>query len=155
MNAQTDLTIYDQDRQPLLNIEFKAKWFSTAANTLFTLEKDLQKLLREPTSGMWFHILPAVDNSTVNKLFGAISKALVETMAKFINEIKQTELIFHLCVIKQRFSLHKHIIIDPENNTIENLKEQFYFSYRVNRSDLTEVGDSNGWYVGGSDEMPV
>jgi hypothetical protein len=147
MSAQTDLTVYDHDRQPLLNVEFKAKGYSTAAKSLFSLEKDIQKLLREPVPGMWFHVLGAVDNATLTTLLAALAKALFETSAKFKNDIRQTRLIFHLCVIKQRFSLHKHIVVDPENSTLENLYSRFQFKYSVSRSALTDLGNANVWQV--------
>jgi len=149
MSAQTDLTIYDHNRQAILNVEFKAKGFSTSARSLFSLEKDFQKLLREPITGMWFHILEAVDNSTILKLFDAIAEALYETADKFQNDVKETQLIFHFCILRQRFSLHKRIVLDSENNTLESLKRQFRFSYTLNRSVLIEINDANGWCVYG------
>jgi hypothetical protein len=91
MSAQTDLTLYARNREPILNVEFKAKGFSTSARNLSTIKKDLQKLLREPIAGMWFHILQSVDNSTLPKLFGAITKSLCETIGEFQKDIKKTQ----------------------------------------------------------------
>lgn len=147
MSAQTDLTLYARNRQPILNVEFKAKGFSTSARSLFSIKKDLQKLLREPIAGMWFHILEAVDNSTIPKLFGAITKSLFETVEEFHKDIKKTQLIFHFCILKQRFSLHKHIMLNLENDLLDELNRQFDFSYTVDRSSLIDVHDDNGWFV--------
>jgi len=52
MSAQTDITLYDGKRRRILNVEFKAKGLSTSARSSFTIEKDIQKLLREPVPGM-------------------------------------------------------------------------------------------------------
>jgi len=147
MSAQTDLTLYARNRQPVLNVEFKAKGFSASARNLSTIKKDLQKLLREPIAGMWFHILQSVDNSTLPKLFGAITKSLCETIEEFQRDIKKTQLIFHFCILKHHFSLHKHIVITSGNNLLDELNGQFDFSYTVNRSSLIDVHNDNGWFV--------
>ena len=147
MSAQTDITLYDGKRRRILNVEFKAKGLSTSARSSFTIEKDIQKLLREPVPGMWFHILEAVDNSTILKLFDVIAKALFDTTINFKNDIQKTRLIFHCCVLRQRFSLHKRIEIIPKRNILENLKSQFRFLYTVNRSAITEIREANGWFV--------
>lgn len=155
MSAQTDLTLYDHNRQPILNVEFKAKGASTSARSLFSIEKDIQKLLREPVPGMWFHILEAVDNSTILKLFGAVAKALFDITNNFQSDIQKTRIIFHCCVLRQRFSLHKPIEIVPERNILENLKRQFRFSYTVNRSTITDIRDANDWFTYGLDKPAV
>ena len=147
MSAQTDLTVYDSHLRPILNVEFKAKGVSTSARSLFTIQKDLQKLLREPISGMWFHILGAVDNATISKLFEAIVKAVSETAAEFQSDIQKKLLIFHFCILRQQFSLSKHIEIDPQKNWQNNFRNQFQFSYTVNRSSLLKIENSHGWHV--------
>ena len=147
MSAQTDLTLYDHDRRPILNVEFKAKGKSTSARSLFSIEKDIQKLLREPVAGMWFHILEAVDNSTLPKLFNAFSDSISNTTIKFKNEIEQNQIIFHFCVLKQHFSLHKHIKIDQGDHPAVSLKNKFSFDYRVNRSEVIDMRTTNGWFV--------
>ncbi len=147
LSAQTDLTLYDADRQPILNVEFKAKGVSASARNLFSIQKDVQKLLREPTDGMWFHILEAVDNSTISKLFETLARALSETASKFKSYIQEKHLIFHLCILKQQFSLNKHIELSPEKMELYDFKRLFHFSYNVTRSSLLKVRDIGGWHV--------
>ena len=155
MSAQTDITLYDGKRRRILNVEFKAKGLSTSARSSFTIEKDIQKLLREPVPGMWFHILEAVDNSTILKLFDVIAKALFDITNNFQSDIQETRIIFHCCVLRQHFSLHKPIEIVPERNILENLKRQFRFSYTVNRSTITDIRDANDWFTYGLDRPAV
>lgn len=155
MSAQTDITLYDRTRQPILNVEFKAKGASTSARSSFSIEKDIQKLLREPVPGMWFHILESIDNHTIRKLFDVIAQCLFDTTNKFQGNIRKTHLIFHCCVLRHRFSLHKCIEIVPERNILENLQGLFKFSYTVNRSGKTEIFGNNGWFVYGLDEPAV
>lgn len=147
MSAQTDLTLYDTDRQPILNVEFKAKVISTSARNLFSIQKDVQKLLREPTDGMWFHILEAVDNSTIPKLFETLAQAIHETALKFQSDIQEKHLIFHLCILRQQFSLNQHIELFSEKMQIEDFKKLFQFSYTVTRSSLLKVRNIGGRHV--------
>ncbi len=151
ISAQTDLTVYDSKLKPILNVEFKAKGASTSARSLFSIQKDLQKLLREPIPGMWFHILEAVDNATISKLFGAIVKAVSETVVKFQSNIQKKLLIFHFCILRQRFSLNRQVEIDLQKNWEDNLKSQFQFSYTVTRSSLLQIKRSYGWHVNRSE----
>lgn len=147
MSAQTDLTLYDRNIIPILNVEFKSKGFSTSAQNLFVIEKDVQKLLREAVPGMWFHILESVDNSTLGKTLGTLAASLHKTVDEYGNTLRDTELIFHFCVLRHGFSIHKSVIIHVENQTMEDIKQQFHFSYDATQSELLAVNDPNGWEV--------
>lgn len=145
MSAKTDLTIYDQNREPILNVEFKAKGHSTLKHNLLPIEKDLQKLMREPITGMWFHIFETVNNLHILNLFDTITEALHKNIQNFKNDIKRTRLIFHLSILRQGFSLHKQVLVEPENRTVDDLKKHFRFTYKVTLSSLSEAYDSNSW----------
>lgn len=73
MSAQTDLTVYQMmDDGNQVNIEFKAHGISVQAKNHFNIRKDLEKLLREPAWGCWFHIFKAVDGPTIMNLLTVI-----------------------------------------------------------------------------------
>ena len=49
----------------ICNVEFKAQGASSSAKDKSSIYKDVQKLLREPVWGLWFHLLNSVNNSTI------------------------------------------------------------------------------------------
>lgn len=155
ISAQTDLTVYATNRQPILNVEFKAKGVSTSARNRFSIQKDVQKILREPIDGMWFHIIEAVNNSTIPKLFETISETVSESVLEFQSKIQKKRLIFHFCILKQQFSLHKHIEVVPSEIMQIDFNRQFQFSYNVTRSALLEVRNSHGWHVNQQEQRSV
>jgi len=155
ISAQTDLTVYSTDRQPILNVEFKAKGVSTSAHNRFSIQKDIQKILREPIDGMWFHIIESIDNSTIPKLFETIAETVSESALEFQSEIQKKCLIFHFCILRQQFSLHKHIEVVPSEIKQIDFNRQFQFSYTVTRSELLEVHNPHGWHVNQQEQRDV
>jgi hypothetical protein len=65
ISARVDLTLFGSERKPLAHIELKAHNCNVEA-----IRKDLEKLLRERTTGMWFHTLHRADGRTLDILFG-------------------------------------------------------------------------------------
>jgi hypothetical protein len=70
MSARVDLTLFGPDRKPVAHIELKAHNCTVEA-----VRKDLEKLLREKTAGMWFHTLQQADRRTLAALSGKFRTA--------------------------------------------------------------------------------
>jgi hypothetical protein len=70
ISARVDLTLFGPDRKPVAHIELKAHNCTVEA-----VRKDLEKLLREKTAGMWFHTLERADRSTLEVLSGKFRTA--------------------------------------------------------------------------------
>ena len=70
ISARVDLTIFGPDRKPVAHIELKAHNCTVEA-----IRKDLEKLLRERTTGMWFHTLHRADGRTLDRLIGKFKSA--------------------------------------------------------------------------------
>jgi hypothetical protein len=147
LSAQTDLTLYDGEQTPVLNVEFKAKGASSSARSQFSIRKDVQKLVREPSPGMWSHLLEAVDHGTIPKLLDVLEGAFTEVLQAVPAEASVKPIIFHLCVLEHGFSIHKSLDIGPWMLGTDELRRQLSLSYRVSRSSLLDVTDANGWLV--------
>ena len=70
ISARVDLTMLGPDRKPVAHIELKAH-----NCTIEAIRKDLEKLLRERTTGMWFHTLHRADGRTLDTLIGKFKSA--------------------------------------------------------------------------------
>ncbi len=153
LSAQTDLTVYDTNGNIFCNVEFKSKGLipkkkgaSSKPKTHFKIYKDLQKLLRESTLGLWFHILESVNNSTIPNFFHVISEEIKCVYMNFEKEMVEKPLIFHICVLRHGFSLHKAVNL---NNFLSSndLQKQMSVSLRVSRSKLLDVETLNNWKI--------
>lgn len=76
MSARVDLTLVGQSGQPCVNIELKAHNCG-----IENIRKDLEKLIREDTTGVWFHTLERGDRVQVQSLLGAFRMAFVQLSA--------------------------------------------------------------------------
>ncbi len=99
--AQTDLTVYNADGSRICNVEFKAKGFSLERKNILSVSKDVQKLLREPEPGLWFHLLESADRTTVSKLLDVLKDCIKKTKMD-IHDIDSPEMTVHICVLKQK-----------------------------------------------------
>jgi hypothetical protein len=70
MSARVDLTILGSHRKPVAHIELKAHNCAIEA-----IRKDLEKLLRERTTGMWFHTLHRAGGRTLDTLIRKFESA--------------------------------------------------------------------------------
>jgi hypothetical protein len=70
MSARVDLTLIDEDKNRVAHIELKAHNCTTEA-----IRKDLEKLLREKTTGCWFHTLERSDDRTIQALMAKFRQA--------------------------------------------------------------------------------
>jgi hypothetical protein len=69
ISARIDLTIYDAGRRAV-NVELKAH-----VPPVESIRKDLEKLLREPAAGMWFHVLAKENRGTRPRLLALFREA--------------------------------------------------------------------------------
>ena len=140
MSAQTDLTLYRGNGDRLCNIEFKAKGFRKARAQHGPVRKDLQKLLREDCWGVWYHVLEAVDNSTIAELLGVIGDGIVQVRDEFSQDLGSPGLLIHICVLRQGFSLER--TIDLASPPVQS---EMRVDIEVSRSELVATPDLNGW----------
>lgn len=142
-SGQTDIQARDKNGRGFCNVEFKAKGVSNKANcdAKAKIFKDIQKLMREPVWGLWFHLLEGVNKSTIPKLLEVIG-GQIGRVGRCFRDIDSPGLTIHVCVLRQRFSLSKSI---PINLNETELAEHLYIKYLVSRQKLIEIQDSNGW----------
>lgn len=141
LSAQTDLQVHDVGESGICNVEFKAKGVSSSAQNNSQIYKDLQKLLREPVWGLWFHLLEGVDNSTINKFLDVMTKQIGEVQHDFGKDIQTPGLTLHVCVLRHGFSLQKDLPFLPSTELERHLRVDLY----VSRSKLIEKRNLNGW----------
>lgn len=141
LSAQTDLAIHDVTEARICNVEFKAKGVSPSAKSHFQIYKDLQKLLREPLWGLWFHLLETVNNSTINNLLSVMVSEM-STVRRNFSDIESPGVTVHICVLKHGFSIQRDLIL---GNNLKSLQDQFQINLKVSRSKLESVDDANGW----------
>ena len=147
LSAQTDLTVHDASgRCSICNIEFKEGGISPSKSDKdnFPIYKDMQKLLREPVCGLWFHLLESVNNSTISNFLRVIAEKVGKVQCEFgKDDVETSGLTLHVCVLKHGFSLQKDVPLLPDKirADAEILKERLC----VSRSALIEVKDLNGW----------
>ena len=137
MSAQTDLTVNEDQRERICNVEFKKGGIGLDADP-FPIYKDMQKLLREPIWGLWFHLLESVNNSTINNLLKVITTQIDQVQRDF-NDIASEGLTIHICVLKHGFSLERDIPFRV------NEPMDIHVDLRVSQTELLEVNDLNGW----------
>jgi len=146
LSAQTDLAIHNVDGTRICNVEFKAKGLSPSAKMHFPIYKDLQKLLREPQWGLWFHLLEAVNNSTINDFLSVMATEMNIVRGQFGEDIETPGLTIHLCVLQHGFSIQRDLIfVDAADPTTESVDRLLRLDLKVSRSELLTVSDQNGW----------
>ncbi len=147
LSAQTDLTLYELGGVQLLNVEFKSKGASTAANSNFRIAKDVEKLLRESPPGLWFHLFERVDSTSIGKLLGVVTSELAGQLERFGSSGDQKTLLFHICVLAHGFSIHKLVHLESGVSTAESISQQLRLKYHVSREELLGVSDENEWLL--------
>ena len=146
LSAQTDLALHDGNGKRICNVEFKAKGVSPSANKHFSISKDLQKLLREPIWGLWFHLLESVNNSTINNFLSVLAAQIWEVHQKFIGDIESPGLTIHICVLQHGFSLQKDLTISRNAGFgLEDLRRLLRLDLSVSRYELLGVENQNEW----------
>lgn len=146
-SAQTDLSLYDNNFANILGIEFKSKGFSLNASDHSEITKDIQKLLREQCDGLWFHILESTSNTTITNLFKVFQSDMLDMYNEYKGDIDDKVIIFHICVLKHGFSVHKICEVNENSISLPSLNHFFQFDFHVSREELVNTGSNNGWNV--------
>ena len=145
ISAQTDLTIYSVSGKKILNVEFKEGTISTHAKSNLSISKDIQKMLHEENKGLWFHTLKSVNNSTIKELFKTFKESILQYIKKSPNTIKNKNIIFHVCVLKHKFSLQRELKLEIDEELENNLDKFFNVDYRVSKDNLKSFTNEQGW----------
>jgi hypothetical protein len=146
LSAQTDLALYDETGVRICNVEFKAKGVSGSAKKNFPIYKDLQKLLREPLWGLWFHLLESVNNSTINHLLDVMAEQITKVQRDFEGDIESPGLTIHICVLQHGFAIQKDLpLTDGTVLSEDELSARLNLDFAVSRGRLLDVSDRNGW----------
>lgn len=96
ISAQTDLTLWDLDGKiKKFDIEFKAHNPEPKS-----IEKDIEKLVREKTDGVWFHLFKNIDQGTFPALAGKFEEALLKH-----GQTREKDLLFAVCVLEKGICL--------------------------------------------------
>lgn len=155
ISAQTDLSLHGADGHRICNVEFKAKGLSPAREKQFAIFKDMQKLLREPQWGLWFHLLERSNSQTISNLLKVMENAIMRVRAEFANDIDTPGITIHICVLEQGFSFHRDLLgLDNDESAIARLVECFQINYKVCQSRLQPFTLSNGWFLHEKSEQP-
>lgn len=100
-SAQTDLSILNKELDVEVNVEFKAHNPQQKC-----ISKDIEKLLKEPCMGLWFHVLKATNSKTVSSLIGKFGLALKEHSEAINNP---EGILFYIIDLKGRTTRHFHL----------------------------------------------
>ena len=146
LSAQTDLQVHDVNERGICNVEFKAKGVSSSAKDNFSIFKDVQKLLREPAWGLWFHLLEGINNATIDKFLEVMVRQIAKVQSDFENDVETPGLSLHICVLRHRFSLHKELSFSPAGVIdISVLGSQLSVRLEVSSMELKKVLNLNAW----------
>jgi hypothetical protein len=151
-SAQTDLSLYDNNIShfndtPILRIEFKEGGISLDRKDRSDVTKDVEKLLREPDDGLWFHLLKSTYKTTITNLFEVFRTDMLKVYNKYKDDIKDKEIIFHICVLRPEFSVCKKFEVNESSFTEAYLKDFFQFDYSVEKGKLIKPESNNGWNI--------
>ena len=144
LSAQTDLAVHDANgRCRICNVEFKEGGISPSNESrISAIYKDVQKLLREPRWGLWFHLLESTDNSTITNFLCVMAKQISKVQCKFGKCVETPGLILHVCVLQHGFSLQKDV---PLPISDDELRRRLCVELCVDSKKLTKVEKRNGW----------
>ena len=144
--ASFDVTVLHDATRPVAHCEFKFGGISPDRKNRKSVAKDLEKLLRDPGDGLWFHLLEATDNSSVSKVLETIAGEVTALLEQYAAEIEPKTIAVHVCVLRHGFSVHREVVIDPRAD-LTTLRQQLSLSYRVTSTALTHCAENDGWRV--------
>lgn len=143
-SAQTDLTVRDANMVALCNVEFKSGGFTSENANLLPIAKDMEKLVREPVSGLWYHLLEGANNKTINQLLDV----LANKGRRPLRDIDSPGLTIHICILRQRFSIQKNFSVPLSEN------DDLAIGLSLSRTELRDIKDSNGWFINRDSTFP-
>jgi hypothetical protein len=94
ISARVDITLLKGNTKRCAHVEFKAHNCK-----LEDIRKDLEKLLREKSTGMWFHLLENANRGTIMSLMGKFRKAL-ESLSAHV-ETCGCSFLIAICVLRK------------------------------------------------------
>lgn len=128
MSAQTDLTIYDESKNNLANVEFKAHNPVSKA-----IEKDIEKLFREDVLGVWYHTLKNNNSGTIPALFKKFTNGILKTKDKMRNK---HGILFYILILEKTEIIYRYFsskeLMEVSEESFEDLNKWKKDSYRVN-----------------------
>ena len=101
------------------------------------ISKDMEKLVREPISGLWYHLLESASNKTINQLLDVLAKE----GRRHYSDIDSLGLTIHLCILRHQFSIQKHFSVPLSGS------DDLSIDLSLSGSKLREAKDSNGWLI--------
>ncbi len=142
-SAQTDLQVREGGQHRVSNVEFKSKGITPRAGceTKMPIYKDVEKLMREPVWGLWFHLLKSVNRSTIPNLLCVIAEQ-ISKVKTLHTDIDTPGLTIHICVLEQKFSLQKDV---PLYLRDVDLAELLHVEYCVSKGKLTKDRNFDRW----------
>jgi len=106
ISAQTDLTIFRADGNGLerdINVEFKSH-----LPVQGSVDKDIEKLLREPYGGNWFHVLKNTNRGTLPALFKKM-RAAAAAAAEVGPGPAELPIHFCFCCVGKRWACFRSV----------------------------------------------
>ena len=145
-SASSDLQLHSMNEKGVCNVEFKASGVSLSAQDNFPIYKDVQKILREPVWGLWFHLLERVDKWTIIKFLSVLATQVVRVQSEFVGDVQAPGLTIHVCVLQPSFSLQKDwpLPLDEINDAAE-LKGLLSVDLHAAQFGIAKDRNSNGW----------
>lgn len=145
-SARVDVTVYTPSTEAMWDFEFKAHGFSEDRKKKLSIQKDIEKFLREPRPAFWFHTLGGVDNSTLVTVWRAFLGDIREVAKQLsVEQLVPKTLVFHACVLRQRFSVEQRISIDPINWQAGVVPDIPGPTYVVTGRGLPTFEERDGW----------
>jgi hypothetical protein len=130
MSARVDVTLIGSDRTPVAHIEQKAHNCEVES-----IRKDLEKLLREGTTGCWFHTLERADRGTIHSLFTKFKTAFA-SVADHVARSQSSYLLVFFVLHRARLSYRwLHFSGDRQRN--ESMLDAAF----------TDAATNAGWHV--------
>lgn len=140
LSARSDLSIwrFDGNFNKIANVELKAH--NPAQDSI---NKDIEKLVREKVIGNWFHTLKNIDNKTIPALFDKFKSSF----SGFKSEDVACPIVFSFCVLDLKLAIMK--VFDPAGVQLDLYVDEFFkLNYIVRQGKvLIEAGNENGWLV--------
>lgn len=125
LSARSDMSIWSRDGiRKLCNIEFKAHNARKES-----IDKDIEKLVREEIAGIWFHVFRNADEKT----FPTFTKKLEDSLIKY-DKYREKDIIFAICVLEQKVGMYG--TLSPDKESPEEIKDFFEEASGLIKADL-------------------
>ncbi len=134
-SASSDLSFYYGGKK-VLNIEFKSH-----NPSYYSIEKDIEKLIKEPNCGAWLHIFENENSKTIERLFDKFCLSLKNLKS----EIKYP-ISFHILILKPEILISRK----GQDDDIQSFNPGNLFNTR--RSSWIDLDPGkhliqNGWQI--------